>query len=86
MEREKSSSIASPPLNLHDGKQLLRVHFPSGLHHRISAGAMAGAAQPDYCRGCHTRGAVSRQKARASAEMLEHFGVRRGSRKGKLSE
>lgn len=54
MEGERSSSIASPPPNLHDGKQLLRVHLPSSLHRPSSAGAMAGAAQPGYCRG-HTQ-------------------------------
>lgn len=45
MEGERSSSIASPPPNLRDGKELLRVHLPSGLRCPISAGATAGAAQ-----------------------------------------
>lgn len=86
MEGERSSSIASPPPNLRDGKELLRVHLPSGLHCPVNAGAMAGVAQPGYGRGHHTRGAACRQKDRASAEVLGHFEVRRGSRKGKLSE
>lgn len=86
MEGERSSSIASPPPSLHDGKQLLWALLPSGLQHSISAGAMAGAAWPGYCGGRHTRRAVSRQKARATGEVLGHFGVRWGSRKGKFSE